>query len=500
MIDFKKYIEVVYSGHGTALKINERSENSSQTASDFNFNVYQIDAIINPTDKSLSCFPGENSFIYLLAGEYLNQKCKELVPVTQDVIATDAYDLPVKKIIHLICPRLNNLNKLEEFEKSFIASLELAYENGFGVIAFPTIGFSVYEIPTYEIARIVISNVKRFLSDDKLKKFVCISNSDYLFNLYKMLVVLPDSVESLFIDFIDERMQKLKIVQSSLANSIQRLEKAKNKIELQKNEITIQNELLHEQKQNITDSIQYASRIQYAELPPVEIIDQNFSDNFILYKPCQIVSGDFYWFKQIKNFIYIVAADCTGHGVPGAFMSMLGVSLLNEIVSKQDLNPPNQILNELRNQIKKSLHQTGKSGEQQDGMDIAFCIINKETNLMQFSGAFNPLYLVRNNELLEYKADRMPIGIHANDMNSFTNNIIPLKNGDTIYIFSDGYIDQFGGMKEERFKSKRFKELILSINAVPMKEQLKELNKTFDNWRCDNPQTDDVLVIGIRIS
>jgi len=195
----------------------------------------------------------------------------------------------------------------------------------------------------------------------------------------------------------------------------------------------------------------------------------------------------------------VCAADCTGHGVPGAFMSVLGVSLLSEIVGKRDVNPPNMILNELRKRIKKSLHQTGERGEQQDGMDIAFCMIDLETKQVQFSGAYNPLYLFRNNELIEYKADRMPIGVHPKDNIEFTNHEIQLQNDDTIYLFSDGYVSQFGGEKDEKFKTKRFSELISLIANKPMNEQHDILNHTIDSWRGNRHQTDDICVIGIKL-
>ena len=269
----------------------------------------------------------------------------------------------------------------------------------------------------------------------------------------------------------------------------------------QKNEeISTQKEELQKQAKNIHDSIHYASNIQRAILPSTEIIEQNFNNYFVLFRPSHVVSGDFYWFKQIKNFVFIVAADCTGHGVPGAFMSMLGVSLLNEIVNKRDVNPPNQILNDLRKRIKKSLHQTGHQGEQQDGMDIAFCIIDMETKLMQFSGAYNPMYLIHNNELIEFKADRMPIGVHPKDKNDFTANEIQLQSNDTFYIFSDGYVSQFGGEKDEKFKSKRFQEILLKINNEPLKIQHDILEQTIDNWRGKTSQTDDILVIGVNIN
>ena len=248
----------------------------------------------------------------------------------------------------------------------------------------------------------------------------------------------------------------------------------------------------------ITYSLDYAEKIQEAVLPLPELLDDVFPECFFLYKPKDIVSGDFYWINRIKNFVFIAAADCTGHGVPGAFMSMLGITLLNEVVTKSSLDNPDQILNSLRQKIKSSLNQTGELMEQKDGMDIAFCMINTEDLHLQYAGAYNPLYIFRNNELIEFKGDRQPIGIHIKETD-FTNHQIDLQKGDAIYIFSDGYYDQFGGDKNKKFNVKRFKQLLKDINQKPMKEQHNILSNSFEDWKGDNEQIDDVLVIGMRI-
>ncbi len=321
------------------------------------------------------------------------------------------------------------------------------------------------------------------------------------------------------------------------------LQQMNEEVTTQRDEIEAQRDILVKQKKNITDSIVYASRIQNALLPSTEALAEHLTEHFILFQPRDIVSGDFYWCRQIKNFLYIVVADCTGHGVPGAFMSMLGISLLNEIVSKRDLNPPNLILNELRKRIKNSLHQTGQRGENQDGMDISFCMLNLENNHLQFAGAYNPLYLVKSEELrvkneevnvseeLRVKseesqineeteqqlvknsslltlsssltiieADRMPIGVHPKDNQDFTNHKIQLQKGDSLYIFSDGYVSQFGGEKGEKLKSKRFQEALLKNQEKTMNEQKQILVETFQKWQANHwEQVDDVLVIGFKI-
>lgn len=263
-------------------------------------------------------------------------------------------------------------------------------------------------------------------------------------------------------------------------------------------EIREQRDQIVEQKQAITDSIQYAKRIQSAVLPPVELIDKVLPEHFILFKPRDIVSGDFYWLKQIDKHIVFTAADCTGHGVPGAFMSMLGVALLNEIVRRKEITQANQILDELRNQIMSALRQSGKEGEAKDGMDIALCILNLEDMKLQFAGAYNPLYLMRNGELIEFKGDKMPIGIHLRT-GSFTNHEFQLQKGDVLYVFSDGFVDQFGGNKGRKFMVKSFKRLLTEIHKRPMDDQKGILDITITEWRGEREQIDDIVIFGVRI-
>jgi serine phosphatase RsbU (regulator of sigma subunit)/ligand-binding sensor domain-containing protein len=277
-----------------------------------------------------------------------------------------------------------------------------------------------------------------------------------------------------------------------------------------KEEIETQRDELYKQKQEIVDSINYAQRIQEAVLPSKEILDEVLKDYFVFYRPRDIVSGDFYWIKQIRNFSFAVAADCTGHGVPGAFMSMLGSSFLNEIVTSRRLDSAGDILNRLRNKVKKSLHQKGEEGEQKDGMDISIMIIDWDTLELQFAGAYNSLYIIRKDpeskdadeakyEIERLKADRQPIGIYIHEKD-FTNHSYQLKKGDTLYAFSDGYVDQFGGDTGGKFKSVRFKNMLLAFQDKSMEEQKHILERTFNKWKRDIDQVDDVLVMGIRIN
>jgi len=281
-------------------------------------------------------------------------------------------------------------------------------------------------------------------------------------------------------------------------------------IEKQKQEIIKQRDEIAEQQRSIMDSIHYASRIQAAILPPSEILHDILPQYFILNKPRDIVSGDFYWMTRLrtKNItnetLIVVVADCTGHGVPGAFMSMLGVSFLNEIIGISDIYSAAEILNRLRDNVIKSLHQTGKDNEAKDGMDISLCVVDMTTLKLQFAGAYNSLYIVRqvSNEasLIEIKADRMPIGIHFKQP-TFTNNEFDLQKGDCLYMLSDGYVDQIGGLHGRKFMSKNFKALIQSddCNKLSMPEQRKLLDTTIEEWRGPHEQIDDILVVGLKV-
>ncbi|MBN1599778.1 MAG: SpoIIE family protein phosphatase [Bacteroidales bacterium] len=263
-------------------------------------------------------------------------------------------------------------------------------------------------------------------------------------------------------------------------------------------EVETQRDQIAFQKKEITDSIVYAEKIQSAVLPKKEYIDNLLKDYFILFKPRDIVSGDYYWVNGNKDRVIVVAADCTGHGVPGAFMSMLGVSILNEISSSNNLTA-GKILDMLREHLTATLRQTGQEEEAKDGMDMALCIIDHKKNKLEYSGAYNPLVLIRNKEIEVYKADKMPVGYHQGEMPPFKTTSIPIKNGDIIYIYSDGYADQFGGPEGKKFKSVNFRNLLLEISGLPLSEQKVRLNETIEDWMGINEQVDDILVVGIKL-
>ena len=271
-------------------------------------------------------------------------------------------------------------------------------------------------------------------------------------------------------------------------------QKQKLVIEEQKAVVESSHNLLEEKNKEITDSIKYAKRIQSAILPPTKLVKEYLPQSFILYKPKDIVAGDFYWMEHKNGKILFAAADCTGHGVPGAMVSVVCNNGLNRSVREHGLTDPAEILNKTREIV---IQEFEKSDEEvKDGMDIAVCSLSG--NQLQYAGANNPLWIIRNDELLETKADKQPIGKYA-DLNPFTTHTFELQPNDSIYIFTDGFHDQFGGDKGKKFKASQMKELILSIQDKNMDEQKLIINNTFETWKGALEQVDDVCVIGIRV-
>lgn len=258
------------------------------------------------------------------------------------------------------------------------------------------------------------------------------------------------------------------------------------------------NEKLEQQQFEIIQSLKYASYIQQSLFPSVKDLAKVFTKHFVFFKPRDIVSGDFYWIHKAGDQIIVAVADCTGHGVPGAFMSIMGISFLNQVISKHKPSTAASALNILREYVMKSLNQFGGENEQKDGLDMALCIIDKQRHELQFSGAFNPLYVFRNSELIQLDADKMPIGVAAEVERSFTNRQMDLKKDDMIYMFTDGFPDQFGGPFGKKFKYKHFREMLQSISHQSCKEQQDQLQIAFNEWKGDQPQLDDVTILGIR--
>jgi serine phosphatase RsbU (regulator of sigma subunit) len=304
------------------------------------------------------------------------------------------------------------------------------------------------------------------------------------------------------------------------------LQMANDEIMIINEELSRQKEIIETKNKSITDSIVYAHRIQQAVCPPPDFLKGLGMEYFMFYRPKEIVSGDFYWFYQEGDIFFAVAADCTGHGVPGAFMSMLGSSLFNKIISERKIFAPDVILNNMRDEVKKALHQDNMNSKSKDGMDLSLVKINVKTLTLEFAAANNNGYLVRRYShdekdlayeniegkdfvqetpsgyvrLVTLRADRMPIGVYIRDNDSFTVKTMQLRRGDNIYLTSDGYIDQFGGKYGRKFLSYNFAHLLADINKLPMDQQCKKVIETHDDWLGDTySQIDDIIVFGLKL-
>ena len=306
--------------------------------------------------------------------------------------------------------------------------------------------------------------------------------------------MLTASVALFTILLINTRMNLTKkeiIARLSLAESNKQLEE--------------KNLIIEEKNKDITDSINYAQRIQHAVLPHKEHMDKVLRDYFVLYRPKDVISGDFYWFADIhttpsrdqlsQEIAVIAAVDCTGHGVPGALMSIMGSAILNQTTSIAEINSPGDALNFLNRELNENLKGI------KDGMDIAMIAINFHTHELQYAGAHNSIYIVRNKEIIELKPDKMAIGADSDDAinKNFTNKEFKLIPNDTIYLFTDGYADQFGGPKGKKFTYKKFQQLLIDIHDLPMDEQRNQVEKYHNDWKGNIEQVDDILVIGIKL-
>jgi serine phosphatase RsbU (regulator of sigma subunit) len=279
----------------------------------------------------------------------------------------------------------------------------------------------------------------------------------------------------------------------------QLVEQRTAEVQEEKKTIEAQKQLLEEKHKEITDSINYAERIQRSLLASKKILDENLKDYFIVFKPKDVVSGDFYWASKLGNGNFaLVTGDSTGHGVPGAIMSIVNIASLKEALL-QGITSPDLFLNETRRLIIENLKNDGSLEGGKDGMDGSLLSFDFKSNVLQSASANNPIWIIRNKELIEIKADRFPIGKHDKDDTSFTLHTINLQKGDVVYTLTDGFPDQFGGIKGKKFKHKHLKELLLEIAYEPMQTQKQKINVAFESWKADLEQVDDVTLIGIRI-
>jgi serine phosphatase RsbU (regulator of sigma subunit) len=249
---------------------------------------------------------------------------------------------------------------------------------------------------------------------------------------------------------------------------------------------------------NLTDSLIYAQRIQEALLPSEEYFRTYFKHSFIFFRPKDIVSGDFYWIEERGEKVFIVGADCTGHGVPGALMSMIGLEIVEKTINEENISVPSEILAVLNKELEKTFSRQKNIGTIiRDGMDIGLCVIDRSTRKAEYAGAFFPLYLLRENSLIEIKGDKLIIGMNPTGI-PYTNHIFDVKENDVLYIFSDGYIDQFGGSENKKFMYRRFRYLLTRIHRFPLNDQKAILDENINKWMANNSQVDDIMVIGFK--
>jgi PAS domain S-box-containing protein len=259
------------------------------------------------------------------------------------------------------------------------------------------------------------------------------------------------------------------------------------------------NRELEQHNKDMVDSITYASRIQEAILPDVQKIKETFKDAFVLYLPKDVVSGDYYFFYRKLNKVFVAAVDCTGHGVPGALMSIIANGVLKEVIVKKGIEEPSEILYALDEELDYAINRQNNDNVTNDGMDVSLGVFDLEKNTLTYSGAFRPMLLVRNSEIIEFEGNRYPIGFYGDVKKEFVSRSIDLLENDTFYFFTDGYCDQFGGELKKKFNRKRFKELLLSAQQMEMEEQESFLQYALLNWRQEEEQMDDILVMGIKI-
>ena len=343
-------------------------------------------------------------------------------------------------------------------------------------------------------------NSEGVYNEDPLKYNIIIAKPLWKHWWFYVLIVIV--LFSLFSAYVKRREYQLRLEKASLEKAVEaRTEEVvsqKQEIEAQHDAIKLKNEEIQRINTSMTDSITYARRIQRAVFPPEQRLHRLFPESFILNRPKDIVSGDFFWLARKNDKLVVAVSDCTGHGVPGAFMSMLGITLLNDLVNNRGILEADSLLNKLKNEIIQALRQKGKAYSATDGMDMALCVYDPEQSVLQYAGGFNPLVLVRDQEIQMIKADPMPIGIGAITGRDFTPHEVKIRKGDIIYLYSDGFEDQFGGEKDKKFSRKRFRELLLEIHGQKMSEQKRMLQHSLEDWMNGGEQVDDITVMGIR--
>jgi len=361
----------------------------------------------------------------------------------------------------------------------------------------------------YRKTRVITDPIKNLvekvnrITDGHLNERAEITGNNEIASLSEQFNRMIEQLES----YYNELEEKVRQRTAEIMLQKEEIEAQRDAIQEQRNILSEINKSLQkayleieEQKKHIEDSIHYARRIQTAILPPDDYVIRVIPDSFILYMPKDIVSGDFYWLTETKGKTLVAAVDCTGHGVPGAFMSIVGFNQLNYIVNVRGITKPSEILNAMNEGVTKTLRQTRLNTSVRDGMDICLISIDKHKKILEYSGGYNPLYLFHDGEFIKIDADKSAVGGYIGEkLSFFSNNEYNYSEGDMVYLFSDGYADQFGGDDDSKFLVKRFKELLMRIHTEPIEEQKLILRQIHEDWKGNTYQVDDILIIGIRL-
>ena len=341
------------------------------------------------------------------------------------------------------------------------------------------------EIGHQMIFKQMILQAQQLMIEDQTEK-ITTQKSTLLKQKVAIIIVVVFAIVALFLLYITFRENKLK-------------QAAYKRLSLQNEMISKQKLIIEEHNKEITDSLHYAHRIQQAVLPDIDQFKRVLPNHFVFLRQREIVGGDFYWVSEQNNKIFFATVDCTGHGVPGGFMTMLGSTFLSEFITDLHYNEPAEILDALRAKLIRSLKQTENSSASKDGMDMVLCCIDKSNMMLSYAAANNTFYLIRNGKLIESNSDKQPIGYYGDSQKPFKQYSIQLQTGDMIYTYTDGYADQFGGRSGKKFKYSQLEELLINIHSQPLKDQSVLIENRFDEWKSDYDQLDDVLITGIKI-
>jgi serine phosphatase RsbU (regulator of sigma subunit) len=467
----------------------------------------RTDAIINPTDRFFSKIIGTNSVLYDAAGQKL-QECLENMGEQVDgtAVLTDGYDLNCNKIVHLIGPSGTDNSKVasSKLRNAYKSAFQLLKENNFKTFALSELSDSIYGLYYEDKLLILVEELSAFLSHSNFFGEISIfCKAKKGFNSLKLFLEDKENLQPYLYDLLKTFRNKQTRLANSLAEALGKEELlnkqlliANAEINKQKEEITIQRDLISNQKKDLSDSIRYALRIQSSLLADQDILKPYHKDYFIFFKPKDVLSGDFYWLGAFSSNLIFVAADCTGHGVPGSLVSMLGITFLDEIIKSDKLISPGDILTRLRKKLIKAFKTTNDE-KIKDGMEIAIVSFNFEIGTLTYAAANHPLYLFKDKEFFEYKPDRISISSEGKS-HKYENQVININHGDSFYIFSDGFQDQYGGPNKKKFLKARLKNLLHNIQSYDIQQQKDIIENEFRQWKGEEEQTDDVLIIGVR--